>query len=311
MKILKKLYKFFVNEQYRFNILSSWKFYNHWPDEKYLKRKFKLVFGCELNLNNPQTFNEKLQWLKLYDRNPLYTIMVDKYKAKEYVANILGPQYIIPTLGVWDNPADIDFDKLPNQFVLKCNHNSGLGMCICKNKSKLNIKKVRKELAKGLKQNYYLTNREWPYKDVPRKIIAEKYMIDNKTQELRDYKFFCFNGKPKMLFIASDRQNLAEETKFDFYDINFNHLSLTNGHPNSKQKIEKPKKFEQMKKISEILSQHIPHVRVDFYEINGQVYFGEMTFSHWSGFVPFNPKEWDKKIGDLLILPKGNNEYVK
>lgn len=298
-----KLVTAVTDANYRFRVLASKGFFNHWPDEKYLKRMFKSIFGYELNLNNPQTFNEKLQWLKLYDRNPLYTTLVDKYRVKKWVADKIGPKYIIPTIGVWNNPDEINFEKLPNQFVLKCNHNSGLGMCICKDKSKLDIKQVKKELAKGLKQDYYLTGREWPYKDVPRKIIAEKYMVDEKTQELRDYKFFCFNGEPKILFIASDRQNPTEETKFDFFDMNFNHLSFTNGHPNSKQKIEKPEKFEQMKKISEILSQHISHVRVDFYEINGQVYFGEMTFSHWSGFVSFNPAEWDKKIGDWLKLP--------
>lgn len=302
MKLFNKLFKFATNPLCRFGILTHYGLFNY-SDKDFLKKKFKLVFGYELNLKNPQTFNEKLQWLKLYDRNPLYTIMVDKYKVKEYVASIIGKEYIIPTLGVWDNPEEIDFDKLPNQFVLKCNHNSGLGMCICKDKTKLDIKKVKKELTKGLKQDYYLTNREWPYKNVPQRIIAEQYMEDIQTKELRDYKFFCFNGIPKMLFIASDRQNPNEETKFDFYDINFNHLPFTNGHPNSKKIIEQPKNFELMKELAIKLSQNIPHVRVDFYEINGKVYFGELTFSHWSGFTPFNPSEWDKKIGDWLVLP--------
>lgn len=303
MKQLRKLYKLLTSSNYRFNILANYGFFNHWADEKYLKRKFKSVFGYELDLDNPQTFNEKLQWLKLYDRNPFYTVMVDKVTVKELVAKQIGSQYIIPTLEVWDNPDDIDFDKLPNQFVLKCNHNSGLGMCICTDKNRLDIGKVKQELAKGLKQDYYLTNREWPYKNVPRKIIAEKFMVDEQTHELRDYKFFCFNGTPKMLFIATDRQNPTEETKFDFYDMDFNHLPFTNGHPNSHKPIAKPETFDEMVKLAAILSKNIPHVRVDFYEINGKVYFGELTFSHWSGFVKFEPHEWDKKIGDWLVLP--------
>lgn len=300
---IKKLFKFLTNPLYRFSVLNKYTSFFYCSDERFLKKKFKLIFGYELNLENPQTFNEKLQWLKLHDRNSLYTIMVDKYKVKEYVANIIGAEYIIPTLGVYSSVDEIDFDKLPNQFVLKCNHNSGLGMCICKDKSILDIEKVKKELANGLKQDYYITNREWPYKNVPRKIIAEQYMEDIETKELLDYKFFCFNGIPKMLFIASDRQNPLEETKFDFYDIDFNHLPFTNGHPNSKKLIKKPKNFDLMKKLAQKLSHNIPHVRVDFYEINGKVYFGELTFSHWSGFVKFNPSEWDKKIGDWLILP--------
>lgn len=300
---IKQILQFLTDRQFRFSVLAKYGFFNHWSDEKYLKQKFKNIFGYELNLDNPQTFNEKLQWLKLYNRNPLYTIMVDKYKVKEYVAKVIGQEYIIPTFGVWDDSEEIDFSKLPNQFVLKCNHNSGLGMCVCKDKSKLDIKKIKKDLAKGLKQNYYLTNREWPYKEVPRKIIAEKYMRDDKTQELCDYKFFCFNGEPKILFIATDRQNPKEETKFDFYDMAFNHLPFTNGHPNSQQAINKPQSFEKMKFLAEKLSKNIPHIRVDFYETNGQIFFGELTFFHWSGFVPFKPKEWDKKIGDLLKLP--------
>lgn len=302
MKNLKRLVKFIVNPIYRFNILAHFGFFKNWSDEKFLKEKYKIVFGYELNLDNPQTFNEKLQWLKLYDRNPLYTVMVDKYKAKEYVANIIGKDYIIPTIGVWKNFDEIDFNKLPNQFVLKTTHDSG-GIVICKNKNAFNKQLAQEKLNKSLKRNFYYIWREWPYKNVIPQIIAEKYMEDNKTKELRDYKFFCFNGEPKLLFVASDRQNSQEETKFDFYDMDFNHLPFTNGHPNSKQFIEKPQSFELMKQLAKKLSKKIPHVRVDFYEINGRVYFGELTFSHWSGFVPFNPKIWDKKIGDFLVLP--------
>ncbi len=298
-----KIIKFLTDKKYRFRVLAGHGLLNHWSDEKFLKEKFKLFFGYELDLKNPQTFNEKLQWLKLYDRKPIYTTMVDKYEVKKYVADIIGDEYIIPTLGVWDKFEDIDFDKLPNQFVLKCTHDSG-GLVICSDKSNFDYHAAKKKINSSLKRNYFWQGREWPYKNVKPRVIIEKYMEERKSQDLKDYKFFCFNGIPKMMFVASDRQNPNEETKFDFYDMNFNHLPFTNGHPNSSKQIAKPKSFEKMKELAAVLSQHIPHVRVDFYEINGRVYFGEMTFSHWSGFVPFEPQEWDKKIGNLLTLPK-------
>ena len=277
-------------------------FFNWMSDKKYLNMIFKSKLKKKINWEDPQTFNEKLQWLKLYDRKPIYTTMVDKYAVKKYVADIIGEEYIIPTLGVWDKFDDIDFDKLPNQFVLKCTHDSG-GLVIVKDKSKLDKKLAKNKIEKSLKRDYYIAGREWPYKNVPRKIIAEQYMEDTETQELRDYKFFCFNGEVKALFIASDRGNPKEETKFDFYDENFNHLPFTNGHPNATKEIVKPKTFEKMKELASILSKGIPHLRVDFYEIDGKIYFGELTFCHWSGFVPFNPEEWDYIFGSWITLP--------
>ena len=197
----------------------------------------------KLNLKDPKTFNEKLQWLKLYDRNPKYTQMVDKHEVKNYVASRIGSEYIIPTLGVWDKFEDIDFDSLPNQFVLKCTHDSG-GLVICKNKSDLDIDATKRKINKCLKKNYYWHGREWPYKNLRPRIIAEQYMEDTSTKELRDYKFFCFDGEVKALFIASDRQVKGEETKFDFFDMEYNHLPFTNGHPNARVMPEKPKGFE-------------------------------------------------------------------
>ena len=179
--VIQKINKFITNPQIRFSYLNVLGFYSKTPDDVFLKKAFRVNMHQELNLDNPQTFNEKLQWLKLYNRKPEYTMMVDKYKVREYVADTLGEEYLIPLLGVWDDPDEIDFDALPNQFVLKCNHNSGLGMCICKDKSKLDIEKVKKELKKGLKQDYYLTGREWPYKDVPRKIVCEKFMTNDEV----------------------------------------------------------------------------------------------------------------------------------
>ena len=273
------------------------------PDKLFLKWLFRLRMGYKLNLDNPQTFSEKLQWLKLYNRKPEYTQMVDKYEAKKYVANIIGEEYIIPTLGVWDSVDDIDFDALPEQFVLKCTHDSG-GIIICPDKSQLNIAKAKKILRKGLKRNFYAVNREWPYKNVKPRIIAEKYMVDESGYELKDYKFFCFNGEPKAMFIATDRGVQGEETKFDFFDMDFNHLPFTNGHPNATREIAKPLSFEQMKHIAATLSQGLPHARIDLYDVNGKVYFGEITFFHWSGTTPFNPKEWDYKFGEWIKLPE-------
>lgn len=270
------------------------------PDELYLKMLFPLRTGYKLNLKNPQTFNEKLQWLKLNNRKPEMVKMVDKVDVKEYVAKIIGEEYIIPTLGVYNSVDEIDFDSLPNQFVLKCTHDSG-GIVICSDKSKLDIEAAKAKLRRGLKVNYYYQNREWPYKQVKPRIIAEQYMVDESGYELKDYKFFCFDGEVKLLFIASDRGSKTEETKFDFFDTNFNHLPFTNGHPNSTKKIAKPQGFEEMKKIAALLSKGHPHLRVDLYDINGKIYFGELTFYHWSGMTPFEPMEWDYKLGEWII----------
>lgn len=270
-------------------------------DRVFLKIRYWGSMKKFLNLDTPETFNEKIQWLKLNDRNPLYTKLVDKFEVKDYVANKIGAEYIISTLGVWNDFDEIDFSKLPNQFVLKCTHDSG-GLVICTDKNKLDVEAARQKINKSLKYNYYLLGREWPYKDVKPRIIAEVYMEDSETKELRDYKFFCFNGKVKALFVASDRQVENEETKFDFFDEHYNHLPFTNGHPNALKYPEKPVCFDKMKSLAEILSKGFPHVRVDFYEVNGKIYFGELTFSHWSGFAPFEPEEWDYTFGSWIDL---------
>lgn len=274
--------------------------FNFLPDKAYLKFMFRVNIGKKLDLDNPKTFNEKIQWLKLNDRKDIYTTMVDKYEAKNYVAEKIGEEFIIPTLGVWDKFEDIDFDKLPEQFVLKCTHDSG-GLVICRDKSKLDIKNAKTKINKCLKKNYYKHGREWPYKNVKPRIIAEQYMEDSNTGDLPDYKFFCFNGVVKAMFIATERFG-KEETKFDFFDENFNHLPFTNGHPNADNPLKKPEQFEKMKELASVLSKGIPQVRVDFYEINNKIYFGELTFSHWGGMVPFNPEEWDEKMGEFIKL---------
>ncbi len=271
-------------------------------DKLYLKFWFHTCMGYWMDFDNPKTFNEKLQWLKLYNRKAEYTTMVDKYSVKNYVAEIIGDEYIIPTIGVWNTFDEIDFDSLPNQFVLKCTHDSG-GLVICKNKKQLNKEKARIKIENSLRTDFYMKGREWPYKNVPRRIIAEKYMEDKETGELRDYKFFCFDGEVKAMFIATERQNKNDVTRFDFFDRFFNHIDCVNGHPMADVPPAKPKNYELMIKLAEQLSKNMPHVRVDFFEANGHVYFGELTFFHQSGAIPMNPFEVDELFGSWLKLP--------
>lgn len=271
------------------------------PDKWYLFFRFKNRVGYWPHLNHPRTFNEKLQWLKLNDRHAEYTQMVDKIDAKKYVASIIGDKYIIPTLGVWNSVDEIEWDKLPNQFVIKVSSDSG-GIVVCKDKQTLDIEKAKEKLTNGWGKNYYVHNKEYPYRDLTPRIIAEEYKEDESGYELRDYKIFCFNGEPKILFVASDRQKVGEDTKFDFFDLNWNHLPFTNGHPNSKEFIAKPKNFEEMLEIAKKLSVGIPQVRIDLYNCNGQIYFGEITFFHWSGMTAFDPIEWDFKLGKMIKL---------
>lgn len=270
-------------------------------DEQYIRIAYRCMMHKKLNLETPQTFSEKLQWLKLHDRRPEYTLLADKYEAKRMVADRIGEQYIIPCLGVWESFDDINFDSLPNQFVLKCTHDSG-SIVICKDISAFSKERAKKILHAGLRHNSYYAGREWPYKDIKPRIIAETYMEDSLTKDLRDYKFFSFNGNVKAMFIATDRGS-NEETKFDFFDENFTHLPFTNGHPNAANTPAKPKNFDLMKELAHKLSIGIPQVRVDFYECNGKVYFGEMTFFHWGGMTPYDPEEWDYIFGSWIELP--------
>lgn len=280
------------------------KIMNWLPDEVFIKAKwYGRRMPYRLNLKHPKAYNEKLQWIKLYDRNPLYTTLVDKYRVKQYVTDKVGTEHVIPLLGAWDKVEDIEWGNLPNQFVLKVNHDCG-GQIICKDKSKLDIPSTVENLKKSLNRNYYYESREWPYKNVEPKVFAEDYMED-EFGELRDYKFFCFDGEVKAMFIATER-NAGGEVKFDFFDANFNHLPFTQGHPNADKLPEKPKGFEKMKELAAKLSKGIPEVRVDFYDVNGQVYFGEFTFFHFGGIVEFHPTEWDYTFGSWIKLPEKN-----
>ena len=274
----------------------------YFPDKLLLSILYRLKIGKRIDWKNPKTFNEKLQWLKLYNRRPEYTTYVDKYKVREYIAKTIGEEYLIPLLGVWDNSDQIDFDILPNQFVLKCNHNSG-GICICKNKSNFDIKKAKFQLRKWLKSDYWLYQREWPYKNVPRKIIAEKFMDDvSEDSSLRDYKFMCFDGKVKCSFVCSDR-NTKAGLHVTFFDLEWKVLPFERHYPSRKEGLPKPKCYDKMVMLAEKLSKGIPFVRVDFYEINGRVYFGELTFYPGSGFEEFTPRSADEWLGSLIKLP--------
>ena len=275
------------------------------PDPLYLRLRYLIAFRKPLHLKNPRTFNEKLQWLKLYDRHPEYTRMVDKYEAKKYVAERIGGEYIIPTLGVWDRFEDIDFDALPDQFVLKCTHDSG-GVVICKDKDTLDVDAARKKINARMKENYFWNYREWPYKNVKPRIIAEPYLRDDETGELRDYKFYTFCGEVKALLIIAGRD--TPEASGDYFDVNFRHLDMQWGYKNAKILPAPPKSMEEMIRLAQHLSKSIPELRVDFYEINGRPFFGEMTFFDGGGLERIEPEKWDRVFGDWVTLPPKREE---
>lgn len=273
-------------------------------DEGFLNLAFRCKMGKKLNLKNPQTFNEKLQWLKLYDRNPLYTTLVDKYDVKKYIADIIGEEYIVPTLGVWDRFDDIDFDKLPEQFVLKCTHDSG-GLVICRDKSKLDIAAAKEKIERSLKTNYYLIGREWPYKDVRPRIIAEPFLSEIADEGVPDYKFFCFGGEPRFLYVSRGLEDHAT-AQISFFDFDGNKLPFKRSDYRNLQAFTKPENFEKMIGIAQTLAHKIngSFVRIDLYSLGEKIYFSEITFFPCSGYMPIEPEEWDQKIGSWIELPK-------
>ncbi len=298
--MLNKVIRYLTNKKYRFDINASRFGYKRMSDEEFLKIKYRNAFGRDLALLSPNTFNEKLQWLKLNDRNPIYTKLVDKYEVKEYVGNIIGKEHVIPTIGVWDSFDQIDFFQLPNQFVIKCTHDSG-GVIVCKDKKNFNYKEAKQKINKCLKRNYFFSSREWPYKNVKPRIIAEQYMEDS-TGTLQDYKIHCFNGEPKFILVCRDRFSTTGLTE-DFFDVEWNHLDVKRpGNENSKEKIQVPKTLKEMLELSALLSASCPFLRVDFYEVDGKIYFGELTFYPASGFERFIPDKWDKTFGDWIDL---------
>ena len=310
-------FKFLFDKNYRFIYQIGLGKYNSMPDKEFLERYYYAIFRKDLNLTNPKSFSEKLQWIKLYDHNPLYTLLVDKYLVRRYVEETIGSKYLIPLLGVWEDPEDIDFNALPTQFVLKCNHNSGTGMCICKDKTKLNYDTVKADLLKGLNEDYYLYGREWPYKDVPRRIICEKYLTyndhvndtekndcnDEYDIDLKDYKIFCFNGKARFLKVDFDR---FVDHHANYYDLSGNLLPFGEAAypPKADKDIQLPHNLYEMVELAELLSRNIPFVRVDLYNVHGKIYFGELTLFPISGLGKYIPEEWDDYLGEYLVLPK-------
>lgn len=310
--MINKLIRFIGNRAIRFSVLSKLGLLNWMSDERHIAIKYKYEIGKSINLKAPKTYNEKIQWLKLYDRNSNYTLMVDKLKAKEYVSNVIGSEYIIPLIGgPYSSFDEIDFQELPDSFVLKTNHDCG-GVIVCKDKNKFDYKHAKKILEDHLRKNYYYTCREWPYKNIKPCIFAEAYMSDfdepkdGENQELTDYKFLCFDGEPKILCLCSDR--MSGSVKFDYYDMEGNLLPFEWVHPNSIKKPPLPINFQKMKELARQLANKCPSVRIDFYESSGRIYFGEITFFHQGGFAKFNPDEWDDILGGWITLPNVNQE---
>lgn len=287
------------------NLLAAiWSHVGHFfSDETYIKGRFYLLMGKRLDLKNPKTFSEKLQWLKLYDRRPEYTTMVDKYAVKDYVAKIIGDEYVIPTLGVWNKPENIEWDKLPNQFVLKTTHGGGSeGVVICKDKATFDRGLAIAKLNKDLKSDAYRIGLEWPYKNVPRRVLAEKYIEPQPDiKDLPDYKFFCFNGEPKYCQVISGR---GTKMCIDFFDHEWNHLPFhePKNYPFADIEPAKPKHFEQMRQFAATLSKRRSFVRIDFYNVKDKIFFGEITFFPTSGYGGFLPEEWDNILGEYINI---------
>lgn len=279
------------------------KFAHYLPDKMHLKILFRLEMGKRLNLRNPRTFCEKLQWLKLYNRKPEYTKMVDKLLAKEYVASKIGSEHIIPVLAIWDNTEDINFDILPNKFVLKTTHGGGSGgVYICKNKKTLDRKEALEIMRCAMKQDIYQSRVEWPYKDVKKRIFAEQFMVDDSGNELKDYKILCFNGCPTYIEVDSGRYGNHIR---NIYDTAWNLLPISIGYKNDLSvHFERPDRLDEMVEYARVFSEGIPFLRTDFYVINNKIFFGELTFFQRSGMTPFVPSEMDLKFGELIKLPQ-------
>ncbi len=273
------------------------------PDKIYLSLLYRIKMGYWMNWKNPLRFNEKLQWLKVYYRKPELTLMVDKIEVKNFVRKTIGKEYVIPTLAIWNSIDEIDLSNLPDKFVLKTNNGGGgIGIVICKDKSNFSMDKAKIVLRSSLNQDIYKTLKEWPYKNINHKIFAEALISANDGTELNDYKFLCFDGQPKVMFVSHGR--FYGTTCFDYYDMDFNLLPLMQGGPNSGKTIAKPANFDKMKELASKLSKGLPHARIDLYNVNGHIYFGEITFFDSSGFAEFDPEEWDYKFGDWINLNK-------
>lgn len=302
--MIRKIFKAIRNPRLILIYLLGFKVFRKIPDSLYLKIIYQLVMEKKLDLKNPQTFNEKLQWLKINDRKSQYTQIVDKFEVRKYIAKEIGEEYLIPLLGVYDNFDEIDFETLPNQFVLKPTHTSG-NVYVCKDKSQINYDELKREINNWLKRQYYWIHREWPYQNVKPRIICEKYMVDESSEGLKDYKFMCFNGEVKCSFVCSNRDSKAG-LSLDFYDMNWDILPFERKYPNSGTLIPKPTTFDKMVNYAGKLSRDMFFVRVDFYEVDGQLYFGELTLYPGAGLEEFTPESYDELLGSWIKLPINN-----
>lgn len=288
-------------------LLRGSKIGEHLPDKQFVQLEYYHYLGKYLNLRNPTSFNEKMQWLKLFDRNPRYCEMVDKAAVKDYVARIIGTSYVIPTYGLWEKTEEIDFDSLPEQFVLKVTHDSG-GVIICKDKSEFDRSQAIAKLNRSLQRKYYKVHREWPYRDIKPRIIAEQYVEDASSGEMMDYKLMCFNGKVKCSFVCTDRFS-EKGLHVTFFDRDWHRMPFERHYPAAEEKLVKPQTYNEMIDIAEKLTAGIPFARVDLYEANGKVYFGEITFYPGSGYEEFIPEKWDNELGEWIDLPEIKSEY--
>ncbi len=298
-KLIERLKKIIENPRIIIQYVASKGLLNWMPDKQFLKLHYYSWSGKKFNLENPQTFNEKLQWLKLYDRKPKYTQMVDKYEVRKYVAETIGEEYLVPLLGIYNSANEIDFDMLPNQFVLKCTHDSG-SFIKCVDKTELNIEKTKEKLSRCLRRNYYYTAREWPYKNVKPRIICEILLDSN----IFHYKICCFNGHPKFLYIG---QGLVSDHSLmvDYMDLNWNKMPFRRTDFNNFDRvIRRPDHFEEMLTLAEKLCKGFMFARIDLYEVDNKVFFSEITLTPMGGYNPFEPESYDELIGSWLVLPK-------
>jgi len=302
IRTMGKIKKFIFDSAFRYDILNSRKMLPWQSDKKVLQKKYKYKFHRKLDLENPKTFNEKLQWLKLYNHNPLYTQLVDKYEAKDYMLKTIGAEYVIPTIGVWDKFEDINFDEFPDEFVLKCTHDSG-GLVVVRDKATFDKDAAKKKIGNSLSKNYFYSGREWPYKNVKPRIIAEPLIHNQDYSQLLEYNFFCFNGEPKIVLRCSGDRDKGEQRYNDYYKVDGEKLPFRWGYPYSDAQLEITDTYSDMLEKARLLSKDIPFVRVDFYVCDGKALIGEMTFFHWSGLMPFDPDEWDEILGGWLTLP--------
>lgn len=287
--------KLIRNRELRIKLVNCIRFI---PTAPYLKMVYWIKSGKKLNLKNPVTYCDKLNWLKLHDIRPEYTRMADKIAVRGYIKELLGEDLCLPMLGAWDHYDDIDFSALPEKFVLKCNHDSG-SVTVVTDKAAMDHGKLREFYEGRLKVNPYVLAREYPYRDIQPRIYAEQYMVPEGESDINDYKFLCFGGKPEVMFMITARHSDCSQ---DFFDMDFNHLPIVGVYPNSAVPIAKPAKFEEMKALAAKLSAGMPFVRIDLYEIGGKIYFGEFTHFDAGGFWPKHPDEWERKLGDMIHL---------